>query len=134
MEHSSLRDGEFSLTSSHDLVPLSDPDDGKAIAVGETLLANIDTPADHDYFFMELEADETVFITVDSMIIDPLVLAGPGNASIRSFERDDDGGGGLLGLNPRLVYTAASAGQHVILITDSPHTRSGGYLVTVSAE
>ena len=134
VEQASLKSGEFTLTSSHDVIPLIDFDDGKEIAVGETLLANLDNPAEHDYFLIDLEEGETVTITTDSMTFDSYVLARPPNVSTHSYVRNDDSGGGLFGLNPRLNYTASSSGQHIIIVIDVSHTRSGGYSLTVSAE
>ena len=66
------------------------------------------------------------------MTFDAYILAGPPNVSTRLYDWNDDGGGGLFGLNPRLNYTASSTGQHIIII-DYTHTRSGGYSITVSA-
>ena len=134
VEQSSLASGEFTLTSSHDVIPLIDFDDGKKIAVDETLFANLDNPAEHDYFLIDLEEGETVTITTDSMTFDSYVLAGPSDVFTHSYVRNDDSGGGLFGLNPRLNYTASSSGQHIMIVIDASHTRSGGYSITVSAE
>lgn len=48
---------DIALTSSHPLVPLEDPDDGKQLAVGETYRGNIDFPSDIDYLSLDLQQD-----------------------------------------------------------------------------
>ena len=71
------------MTSSHDVVPLIDFDYGKEIAVGVTILANLDNPAEHDYFLIDLEEGETVTISTDSVTFDSYVRAGPPDVSTR---------------------------------------------------
>ncbi len=114
VEQSSLRSGEFTLPGSHDVVPLLDLDDGKEIAVGGTILANLDNPAEHDYFLIDLEEGETVTISTDSVTFDSYVRAGPPDVSTR-------------------LYDAFSPGQHIIIVIDVSQTRSSGYSITVSA-
>ena len=44
VEQHSVTSGEFTLTSSHNVIPLIDFDDGKEIAAGETILVNLRQP------------------------------------------------------------------------------------------
>ena len=65
--------GNLKLTSSHPLVYLHDPDDGRRIRVGETVHGNVDFPGDWDYFVLDLSEDETVEAKNTSSVLD-LVL------------------------------------------------------------
>ena len=65
--------GNLKLTSSHLLVYLHDPDDGRRVRVGETVKASIDFPGDWDYFLLDLSKEETVEVANTSPVLD-LVL------------------------------------------------------------
>ena len=134
VEQNSGEAAEYELGSSHEIARLFDADDGTTITIGEPIVGAIDTTADHDHFFVELEAGDTIVIDARSAALDPLVLAGPDGVRLGFLERDDDGGRGLLELDARLIYTAEEAGRHVILVTDARHLRSAGYVLTVNRD
>ncbi len=70
-----MAQGDFTLRTSHPLIYLHDPDDGRKIQVGDTVCGNIDYPGDWDYFLIELSRGETVEATNTSPVLD-LVLTG----------------------------------------------------------
>ena len=70
-----MAQGDFTLRTSHPLIYLHDPDDGRKIQVGDTVYGNIDYPGDWDYFLIELSRGETVEATNTSPVLD-LVLTG----------------------------------------------------------
>ena len=88
------------------LARLSDPDDGATLVFGEPVVGVLDTTADHDYFFVELNAGDTIVIDARSAALDPRVFAGTDTTGLRFLQGDDDGGRGLLELDARLIYTA----------------------------
>ena len=134
VEQYSAEAAEYELTSSHEIARLSDPDDGTTLVFGEPVVGVLDTTADHDYFFVELNAGDTIVIDARSAALDPRVFAGTDTTGLRFLQGDDDGGRGLLELDARLIYTAGQTGRHVILVADARHTRSAGYLLTVNGE
>lgn len=126
--------GEFVLRSSEPLYPWVDPDDEGFLAVGETRLGNIDYPGDLDFFILTLGAGETVLIEIDSVAIDPLLSIDFTGASEGDFVTDDDGGGGLFGLNSELRYVAPESGDYFIIVQDALGSDVGGYYLSVTAD
>ena len=124
--------GGFRAGSTGNLVPYDDVDDGVRIAVGQTVVASIDHPADQDYFVIDLDEGATVEITADSVMIDPFVRVDFPGASADQVIFDDDGGRGLFGLNSQLTYRATHAGTHLIVIESKVRDQVGGYFLTVA--
>ena len=123
---------EFRVSSSHNLAPYDDPDDGLAVSVGQTISATLDYPLDFDFFLIKLEEGDTIEITVDSLNVDPLLTVDfPGATDAEVFQ-DDDSGGGLFGTNARLTYRAAHTYTHLIVVQDAIGAHVGGYFLTVS--
>ncbi len=127
-------DGEpsrFRVISNVNLKPLNDPDDGRAIAVGETLAASLDHPSDWDWYSIDLREGDTVRVTTDSLNVDTLMyVAFPGSSNLQTVS-DDDSGGGLFGLNSEIVYRAPHTGEYFIVITEAVVDSNGGYFLSV---
>jgi len=120
------------VISSHELIPLDDPDDGRMISIGETIAANIDYIFDVDYFTIHLPKDAIIEITVNSIFIDPIVSASYPGASEYEILSDDDSGGGLFDTDARLIYKAPHSGQYFITVVDSLNALIGGYHLSVA--
>jgi S1-C subfamily serine protease len=118
-------------------VPLrafTDPDHGRRISPGETITANIDYPTDVDYFLMELNAGQTVTVEVDSINFDAdLVIDRVGNAD-DVLASDDNSGGGVMGWNPLVTFTADQAASYLIGVFDQSGVGPAGYFLTVHAD
>ena len=126
---------EVTLESSHSLVQFDDPDRGRRIQIGETLHGNIDFPTDIDYFFLDLQRNETVEIVVRSILADARLdmWAYQGDA-LEVRVRDENSGGGLFGLDPSIVFQAPHTGEYVLAVTNV-HPRSqapAGYVISVN--
>ena len=63
----------FDLNSSIRLKPLNDPDDGRIIAVGETIAGSLDYFSDWDWYSIHLTEGETVTVSTDSLIVDTVM-------------------------------------------------------------
>ena len=102
-------------------VPLrvfADPDHGRAIVPDETITANIDYPTDIDYFLLDLTAGETVSVRVDSMNFDAdLVIDRAGNTG-DVLASDNDSGGGVMGWDPAVTFTAEESATYLIGVFD----------------
>ena len=124
---------QVELTSSHDLVRYPDPDDGRRVHVGDTIVGCGDYPADADYFEIDLEAGQKVEITVRSVALDPfLAIAYPG-LSRDQIVGDDDSGGGVTGLEAQFAYEAPHYGVYWIVVGDVALQNRGGYLLMVES-
>jgi S1-C subfamily serine protease len=108
-----------------------DPDHGRVVSPGDTIAANIDYPTDVDYFLLELAPGQTVTISVDSMNFDAdLLLDKEGNTG-EILASDTDSGGGIMGWDPRITFTAEETGTYLIGVVDQSGVGPGGYFLTI---
>ncbi len=123
--------GTFNITSSHNLIPFEDPDDGTSISVGDTIAGSLDYPGDYDWFELHLDAGETVRIAVDSLLIDPYLDVDFLEAFQDEVVSDDDSGGGIFGINAALTYEAPQTGDYFLVVSGAYDAYSGGYYISV---
>ena len=122
--------GEFVLETSHDLAFIDDKDDHRRVSVEESVVGNVDAPFDEDYFELQLDAGESVTIRAESFMIDPYVRVARADwATAAVF--DDDGGGGVLGRDAFVSFTAQESGTYIVLVSDSWDTHVGGYFLRI---
>ena len=121
----------FELTSSIGLKPFDDQDDGRTIAVGETVVGNINFQFDVDWYSLRLDEGETVRISTDSINVDTFVFVDFPNSRADQIVSDDDSGGGMFGQNSELVYRAPATGEYFIAVADLLNDRFGGYYLSV---
>ena len=117
----------FRITSSVTLKPLNDPDDGRAITVGDTVAGSLDHPGDRDWYSIDLREGQTVRVSANSLNVDTLMYV----FSYNDIVWDDDSGGGLSGLNPEIVYRAPHTGEYFIVIAEAVEDSNGGYFLSV---
>lgn len=113
------------------LMRFIDPDHGRRISPGDTIAANIDYPTDVDYFLVNLSAGEQVTIEVDSMNFDADLLVDRFDNTGDVLASDADSGGGVMGWDPRLTFTAEEAATYLIGVIDQSGVGPGGYFLTV---
>ena len=131
VEMASGESSTFHLVSSVRLKPVSDPDDGRTIAVGDTIAGSIDSFSDWDWYSINLIEGETVKISTDSLNVDSIIYVDFPNSRDNQVVYDDDSGGGLFGVNSELVYRAPKTGEYFIAITEAVGDSSGGYYLSV---
>ena len=122
----------FTVSSNHDLIPYKDPDDGKKVSAGQTIIANLDYPGDIDFFEARLRAGDMLNIYVDSILIDPFLLVGQPGDSEAQIVFDDDTGGGIFGSNAELTFKAPHDGTFLVIVQDSYGYNIGGYVLKVN--
>lgn len=122
--------GNLTLTSSHPLTLLADPDDGKKISVGGSAHGNIDFPGDLDYIVFDLSEDETVAIRVSSLLIDTFLNVYPLRSDGR-INLDVDPETALFTSESVTVYRASLAGPHIAVVARASNQAPGGYILSV---
>ena len=122
---------DFDLTSSGALHPIQDPDDGRSIAVGETIAGSIDHFRDVDWYSIRLEEGETVKIATDSLNVDTVLYVDFPNSRYYQVVSNDDSGGGLFETNSELVYRALQSGEYYIIVSEAAKDKIGGYYLSV---
>ncbi len=122
---------ETSLAASHRLVQFDDPDRGKEIRIGQILHGNIDFPTDIDYYFLDLARNETVEIVAMSILADTqLTVWGYQGETLEVWLRDENSGGGLFGLDARIVFQAPHTGEYILGVASKWEPPSG-YVLAV---
>lgn len=126
------------LAATVPLRPLLDPEDERVLAAGDAVGA-LDYPGDYDAFTLDLQAGETVAITVSSPNIDAFLSVEPAGPAIGAAARaadwpvlDDDSGGGVFGLDARLTVTADWPGRYRVVVSDAAGGAMGGYVVRLA--
>ena len=129
----SVEPGDFQIKSNTSLVPYPDRDDRTEMSIGDTYAGNIDFSSDLDIFTIDLTEGDVVEVTVESLSFDPAVAMTSAD-SISEYVTDENGGEGLLGLNPRLYYRAPHTGSFIIAVTIAipGDFTFGGYLLKVN--
>lgn len=122
----------FTLSSSAELTPFYDPDDGQSLVVGGLVGAMIDHYADVDWYSIELSQGEMIVIWTEAIATDTAVYVGHSSGSTLEMAWDDDSGPALFGnsTNAQLVYTAPVTGEYYIFVED-PAGTGGGYFLGV---
>ena len=112
----------------------TDPDHGRTIAVGTRIAANGDYPGDLDWFRLDLAAGDTVTVSATSINIDASLfidLLDPDDTSV--LISDSDSGGGVLGYDSVLEFTAPETATYAIAVFDETGFGPGGYVLEVEA-
>ena len=121
----------FTLESSHPLIPIPDPDDGTRLSVGRSVRGNIDYPGDIDTFAIRLTANQTVEFSVTSSLLDTFLYADFRGAVDGEVILDDDSGGGLFGLDSKIVYRAPHTGDFLVVVEEI-YLETGAYVLDVA--
>ncbi len=131
VEMASGDSSSFDVSSNVRLMPLNDPDDGRTVAVGETVAGSLDHFSDWDWYSISLKEGETVRISTDSINVDTVVYVDFPQSRNNQVVSDDDSGGGLYGINSELVYRAPHTGEYFIAVTEAVGNSFGGYYLSV---
>ena len=123
----------FELVSNVRMKPLNDPDDGRILAVGETVAGSLDYFYDWDWYSIRLDEGETVRISTDSLNVDTVIYVDFPGSFDNQVVADDDSGGGLYGTDSELVYRAPKTGEFFIVVTDALNSYTGGYYLSVES-
>ena len=131
VQSQAVSSGNFTVSSSHRLIQLHDPDDGTEIEVGGSARGHIDFPGDYDFYFIELDEGETIEVRTSSILADTGLSIYYVGAGDQQMIIDDNSGGGLFGFDPKIVYRAPHTGWFMVILIDSIRDAPGGYVITV---
>ena len=131
VEMASGESSSFDVSSSVRLMPLNDPDDGRTVAVGETVAGSLDHFSDWDWYSIRLKEGETVRTSTDSINVDTVMYIDFPKSRNNQVVFDDNSGGGLFGMNSELVYRAPHTGDYFIAVTEVAGNGFGGYYLSV---
>ena len=124
---------DFTLDSTLPLVALDDPDDSRMLTGSGSVFGNIDYPVDVDTFLIQLQAGDTITVTVDSLRIDPGIQIDRADNAGAVLAADDNSGGGFFDLNARVDFTAPETGEYLLIVGDALGSGPvGGYVLNVS--
>ena len=118
------------LSTSVLLVPYTDPDDGRVLALGEVVTGNIDFAGDTDRYTLELEAGEVVEITTDSLLATLYLVAGVGGDLSRYLTNFGDGGG-VWDTNPYVAFQATRDATFTVVVGSGAIAATGAYQLSV---
>ena len=119
------------LYSSIELRQLPDPDDGRSVVRGRVIAGSLDHFRDVDWYSIDLEAGEMIDVSTDSLNVDTILYVRCQTCGEDEIAHDDDGGGGLFGMNSRVIYRAAFDGEHLISVNAVDSENAGGYYLSV---
>ena len=120
------------MTANHPLAWFDDPDNGRTIRVGQTISGNIDFPGDVDLFLLHLAKDDRVEIFARSALGDPLLIIARTDVLHEEPILDDNSGGGLFGLDAKILFQAPYTGEYALGVLDAFGTAPGGYIISVA--
>ena len=122
---------KFTLTSSHRLIPIHDPDDGRQIQVGESVLGNMDFPGDTDYYLVDLNEGQTIEVAVSSILVNSFLTIYYEGAGFEQMIVDHNSGGGFFRQDSKIAYRAPHMGRYFVVVQDAALDAPGGYAVAV---
>ena len=127
IETVTLEPASFTVNSNIRMHVFDDPDDDLLLAPDEPYAGYMDFEGDWDWYYLDLEAGETVTVTASSQQVDTLLVI----LSVDGLEFDDDSGGGLHGTDSRLVYHASTTGRIYVAVTEATGVGLGQYAILV---
>ena len=123
----------FALTSSVELSPFDDRDDGQSLGIDQMYRGTIDYQWDIDWYELPLEQGDTVVVWTDAIFTRTAFHILYEGAGFEELVRHDDSGPAAAGgaANGPLYYKAPISGTHHIVVTDPLGQNGGAYFVGV---
>lgn len=121
----------FTISATHTLTPIPDPDDGRALRVGQVIQGSLDYPGDVDTYTIHLSSAQRVQMATTSFALDTFLAADFFGAIDNEIIIDDDSGGGLFGFDSQIVYRAPHTGEFIVVVSEN-YYETGGYTLAIS--
>ncbi|MCH8801891.1 MAG: TRAP transporter substrate-binding protein DctP [Chloroflexi bacterium] len=123
--------GRIDVRSSSSIASFDDPDDGRKISPGETIMGSLDFPRDIDYFTIQLRKGQTVRIATESLNVDTILKIDFHGSRDNQVLFDNDGGGGLFGTDSEIIFEAPETDTYFISVWNDAVNSHGGYFLSV---
>jgi hypothetical protein len=121
----------FEIEASVGLTVFTDPDDGREVAVGDTVIGVADYAGDIDWITIDLAAGDSIVVRSSSASVDMLIFIDqPGTHEVPLAVGSNTFG--PAGFNNEVAFIAEAAGSYLIVSSDALRTGSGAYLVTIT--
>ena len=127
----------YQLTSDYPMLRIPDPDDRRTLALGAVVYGSFDHSGDVDTYSLDLREGQTVAITAESTLANPVVTVTRADAPgpvLSSTANDVDRG--LLGNDAVLTFTAAGTRRYTVVVADQSALlggHGGAYRLSVFA-
>lgn len=124
--------GRYILGSSVSLFALEDPDDRQVVTQSQIVPGHTDYPLDLDTFVVPLQAGQRLSVEVESLLIDQFAAVEFfKDGEIQVLAWDDDGGGGVWGLDPLVDFVAPETREYLLVIGGLLDQGVGGYIANI---
>ena len=98
--------------------------------IGEAIFGYADYPGAIDTYKIDLVAGETITVSMSAVLMDPeIIIVLEGNTD-DSLACDNSSGGGLFGIDARLMFTAYADATYFLVVVDEFYG-PGGYVLTI---
>ncbi|NOX61939.1 MAG: trypsin-like peptidase domain-containing protein [Chloroflexi bacterium] len=127
------QEAEGTLRSTVPLLAVEDSDDAlQPLSPDSALRGASDFPGDQDVFPIDLREGQTIYILVESIMIDPMIRIEQSSfPKGETLAKDQNSGGGLLGLDAELSFRAPGDDRYLIVVHDAGLENVGGYHLIV---
>ena len=110
----------FTVSSDYPIARIADPDDGRALTRDASVMGSFDFYGDVDVYTLDLREGQTVAVTAESTLANPVLLVaradGSSTATLDSTSTPIERG--LLGNDAVLLFTASADRHYFIVVTD----------------
>lgn len=110
----------FTVSSDYPIARIADPDDGRALTRDASVMGSFDFYGDVDVYTLDLREGQTVAVTAESTLANPVLLVaradGSSTATLDSTSTPIERG--LLGNDAVLLFTASADRRYFIVVTD----------------
>ena len=125
--------GDFTVTSSHRMMPFHDPDDGRHIRIGDSVRGNMDFSGDIDQYFVTLSEGDTIEVAVSSVLINSALTLSYVGARDDQAIAIESSGDGVFERDSKIIYRAPHTGTYFVYVNDFLGYAPGGYVIAVEA-
>ena len=121
---------DMTISSSSQLYPQDDPDDGKVLGRNQKIAGNMDYIGDVDYYQINLAAGDKVEVVAESMLIAPSLTVDYRGAPPEAAAYSEKSVG-IYENGESLVYEAPHTGRYFVTVQGANGIDSLGYIVQV---
>ncbi len=123
-------EGTFTISATHALTPVPDPDDQTDLRIGQAIQGSLDYPGDIDTYTIHLSSANKIQMETTSFALDTRLSIDFYGASYEEIIFDDDSGGGLFETDAQIIFRASRVREYFIVVDDNWY-ETGGYTLSI---